>query len=284
MGLLDSGRVLGQSRVTALVHAPDGCRLTRRDVGGRPLRFRAVDPGQRTEAEAAAFRRLLEHLRERADVQNMDLMDTAGFCRNCLSRWYAEAAAERGSGALEGGCARDRLRHALRGVEGSPPGRATRQGRPLSPRGLAVTVAVIALTGTGASLSGCGRSESPDRDQKADTSNLDGDRDVVLTPESVDPAAARRAAEVGTKSRARVVELRGVGEPKTYAERRRSREPRSAHGRRGEALSSGRRGSSSPSSSASSAPPPTCRPGHAPACCPTARRLRPRTHPSRSSG
>ena len=55
-----------------------------------------MDQGQRTEAEAAAFRRLLEHLRERADVQNVDLMDTAGFCRNCLSRWYAEAAAERG--------------------------------------------------------------------------------------------------------------------------------------------------------------------------------------------
>ena len=55
-----------------------------------------MDQDQRTEAEAAAFRRLLEHLRERADVQNMDLMDTAGFCRNCLSRWYAEAAAERG--------------------------------------------------------------------------------------------------------------------------------------------------------------------------------------------
>ena len=49
-----------------------------------------------TEFEAAAFRRLLEHLRERADVQNMDLMERAGFCRNCLSRWYAEAAAERG--------------------------------------------------------------------------------------------------------------------------------------------------------------------------------------------
>jgi hypothetical protein len=50
-----------------------------------------------TELEAAAFRRLLEHLRERADVQNMDLMEQAGFCRNCLSRWYAEAAAERGT-------------------------------------------------------------------------------------------------------------------------------------------------------------------------------------------
>ena len=50
----------------------------------------------RTEIEAAAFRRLVAHLRERTDVQNLDLMNLAGFCRNCLSRWYREAAAERG--------------------------------------------------------------------------------------------------------------------------------------------------------------------------------------------
>ena len=50
----------------------------------------------RTELEAAAFRRLVEHLRERPDVQNIDLLELAGFCRNCLSRWYREAAAERG--------------------------------------------------------------------------------------------------------------------------------------------------------------------------------------------
>ncbi len=56
-----------------------------------------MEERERTEVEAAAFRTLLEHLRERADVQNMDLMDTAGFCRNCLSRWYAEAAAQRGT-------------------------------------------------------------------------------------------------------------------------------------------------------------------------------------------
>jgi hypothetical protein len=50
-----------------------------------------------TEAlEAAAFRRLVAHLQDRTDVQNIDLMNLAGFCRNCLSRWYAEAAAERG--------------------------------------------------------------------------------------------------------------------------------------------------------------------------------------------
>ena len=56
-----------------------------------------MEETERIELEAAAFRRLLEHLRERADVQNMDLMDTAGFCRNCLARWYAEEAAERGT-------------------------------------------------------------------------------------------------------------------------------------------------------------------------------------------
>ena len=51
----------------------------------------------RTELEAAAFRRLRAHLQEeRPDVQNIDLMNLAGFCRNCLSRWYQEAAAERG--------------------------------------------------------------------------------------------------------------------------------------------------------------------------------------------
>jgi hypothetical protein len=55
-----------------------------------------VTEAQRTEFEAAAFRRLVEHLRERDDVQNIDLMNLAGFCRNCLARWYSEAAAEQG--------------------------------------------------------------------------------------------------------------------------------------------------------------------------------------------
>ncbi|MBV9250389.1 MAG: DUF1244 domain-containing protein [Acetobacteraceae bacterium] len=54
------------------------------------------DEKTRTELEAAAFRRLLQHLRERTDVQNIDLMSLAGFCRNCLSRWYREAAASNG--------------------------------------------------------------------------------------------------------------------------------------------------------------------------------------------
>ncbi len=54
-----------------------------------------IDPATRTELEAAAFRRLVEHLRERTDVQNIDLMNLGGFCRNCLSRWYREAAESR---------------------------------------------------------------------------------------------------------------------------------------------------------------------------------------------
>lgn len=52
--------------------------------------------GTRTELEAAAFRRLVEHLRTRNEVQNIDLMNLAGFCRNCLSKWYRAAAEERG--------------------------------------------------------------------------------------------------------------------------------------------------------------------------------------------
>src|SRR3981081_4678057 len=50
----------------------------------------------RTELEAAALRRLVEHFRQRSDVQNIDLMNLAGFCRNCLSNWYQEEAAARG--------------------------------------------------------------------------------------------------------------------------------------------------------------------------------------------
>ena len=49
-----------------------------------------------TELEAAAFRRLVKHLQERTDVQNIDLMNLSGFCRNCLSRWYREAAEDMG--------------------------------------------------------------------------------------------------------------------------------------------------------------------------------------------
>ncbi|HEV3186361.1 MAG TPA: DUF1244 domain-containing protein [Xanthobacteraceae bacterium] len=52
----------------------------------------AVDEPTRTELEAAVFRRLVEHLRARTDVQNLDLMNLAGFCRNCLSNWMKDAA------------------------------------------------------------------------------------------------------------------------------------------------------------------------------------------------
>ncbi len=55
-----------------------------------------MDEPTRTELEAAAFRRLVEHLRERTDVQNIDLMNLAGFCRNCLSNWYQDAAGVHG--------------------------------------------------------------------------------------------------------------------------------------------------------------------------------------------
>ena len=55
-----------------------------------------MDEQTRIELEAAAFRRLVQHFRERTDVQNIDLMNLAGFCRNCLSKWYRGAAEERG--------------------------------------------------------------------------------------------------------------------------------------------------------------------------------------------
>jgi hypothetical protein len=55
-----------------------------------------IDDKTRTELEAAAFRTLVAHLRERTDVQNIDLMNLAGFCRNCLSKWYRAAAEEKG--------------------------------------------------------------------------------------------------------------------------------------------------------------------------------------------
>ena len=55
-----------------------------------------IDQKTQTELEAAAFRRLVEHLRARADVQNLDLMNLAGFCRNCLSNWLKDAADAKG--------------------------------------------------------------------------------------------------------------------------------------------------------------------------------------------
>lgn len=55
-----------------------------------------MDEKTKLELEAAAFRKLLSHLRERTDVQNIDLMNLSGFCRNCLSNWYQDAADEKG--------------------------------------------------------------------------------------------------------------------------------------------------------------------------------------------
>jgi hypothetical protein len=56
----------------------------------------AIPDQTRIELEAAAFRRLVAHFRERTDVQNLDVMNLAGFCRNCLAKWYRAAAVERG--------------------------------------------------------------------------------------------------------------------------------------------------------------------------------------------
>ena len=67
-----------------------------------------IDPKTETELEAAAFRRLVQHLRQRTDVQNIDLMILGGFCRNCLGDWYREAAVEKGI-AIEKDEARARI-------------------------------------------------------------------------------------------------------------------------------------------------------------------------------
>jgi hypothetical protein len=71
----------------------------------------AIDDKTRTELEAAAFRRLVQHLRERTDVQNLDLMNLAGFCRNCLSNWLKDAADAQGAAM-----SRDESREAIYGM------------------------------------------------------------------------------------------------------------------------------------------------------------------------
>ena len=55
-----------------------------------------MDENTKKELQSAAFERLIQHLRERKDVQNLDLMNLAGFCRNCLSKWYREEASKKG--------------------------------------------------------------------------------------------------------------------------------------------------------------------------------------------
>jgi uncharacterized protein len=71
----------------------------------------ALDDKTRTELEAAVFRRLIEHLRARTDVQNIDLMNLAGFCRNCLSNWMKEEADAKGLGLTK-----DETREAVYGM------------------------------------------------------------------------------------------------------------------------------------------------------------------------
>ncbi len=99
-----------------------------------------TDTATNTELEAAAFRRLVQHLRERTDVQNIDLMNLAGFCRNCLSRWYREAAESKGRRADRSGGPGNRLRHAIQGMAGQIPegGNAGAKGRTdeVAPRSL----------------------------------------------------------------------------------------------------------------------------------------------------
>ena len=67
-----------------------------------------MDDRTRTEVEAAVFRRLVQHFREHPDVQNIDVMNLAGFCRNCLAKWYRAAASERGV-ELEDTAAREEI-------------------------------------------------------------------------------------------------------------------------------------------------------------------------------
>ena len=66
------------------------------NIAGENRNMKDIDQQTQTELEAAAFRTLVEHLRNRTDVQNIDMMNLTGFCRNCLSRWYGEAAAKKG--------------------------------------------------------------------------------------------------------------------------------------------------------------------------------------------
>lgn len=91
--------------VASLVDRPDlqlniagarGSPRADRPQPGVPAMSKAIDPKTETELQAAAYRKLVEHLRKRTDVQNIDLMNMAGFCRNCLANWFQEAAGEKG--------------------------------------------------------------------------------------------------------------------------------------------------------------------------------------------
>ena len=69
------------------------------------------------ELQSAAFERLIQHLRERKDVQNLDLMNLAGFCRNCLSKWFREEAQKKGNRNFRSGRKKTYLRYVLRRME-----------------------------------------------------------------------------------------------------------------------------------------------------------------------
>jgi uncharacterized protein len=77
-------------------------------IGSREGGYMGEAESGAVELEAAVFRRLVAHLQSHTEVQNIDLMNLAGFCRNCLSKWYVEAAAERGL-VVDAGAARERV-------------------------------------------------------------------------------------------------------------------------------------------------------------------------------
>ena len=118
-------RILANSRADTTFHADSAIMdhvgrapHTRSAQAGGGMGYAQIDPKLEVELEAAAFRRLVAHLRQRTDAQNIDLMNLAGFCRNCLANWYQEAAIEKGID-VEGRSARAGVRHALQGVEGA---------------------------------------------------------------------------------------------------------------------------------------------------------------------
>ena len=172
-----------------------------------------MDKGTQVELEAAAFRRLVEQLRERTDVQNIDLMELAGFCRNCLVALVPGGGRAARDGADRPAGARDRLRNALRRVEVSPPNLS---------RALLSAACVAALAGCG---NGAAR-----RTAAAAAA------EVVLTPEAGAQgraAAADEAVRREQRSAARAVELRGAGAPPDSSAGWRRPQPRRADRRRG---------------------------------------------------
>jgi uncharacterized protein len=104
MAILDSGnpgtmaiRALWQDGSRVFIFVIEGFNGSR-EIGTRLRRtIMAIDDKTKTELEAAVYRRLVEHLRTRTDVQNIDLMNLAGFCRNCLSNWMKDAADAKGA-------------------------------------------------------------------------------------------------------------------------------------------------------------------------------------------